>query len=268
MSRLILVLFIGLLLGCNEIPPQLGRPINPDTNAERKVLVEEYTGVRCGNCPAGTALLQKLKEDFGDQLVVVSFHAGFFAKPYPSSTQDFKTDETEALQTLLGEPLGYPAATINRKTFDSESRILNSSDWAFRIEQELQLSSNFNIENELNYDDPNDQLNITTRITQLQDVQQNLFLTIYLVEDRIINAQATPDIIEEDYLHRHILRKILTPLNGQPIFVSSNRNEESYNYQLTLDPIWKFNDLSVVSFVHLNGELLDVLQVEESVVSQ
>ena len=255
-------------MGCTEIAPQLGSPIDPNRDTTRKVLVEEYTGVRCGNCPAGTSLLQKLKEDLGEQLVIVSFHAGFFAKPYPSSTQDFKTDETEALQTLLGEPLGYPAATINRKIFDDESRIINASDWAFRIQQELLLPSSFMIENSIDLTGDQKNIDITTQIDRLQDVGDPLFLSVYIVEDRIVNAQATPDIIQDDYIHRHILRKVLTPLNGQPIFVDSNGSAESYNYRAVVDPVWKVNDLSVVAFVHLNGASLDVLQAEESTVTE
>lgn len=265
----LLLIIIVLIIGCTEIPPTLNRPIDIPTETDRKVLVEEYTGVRCGNCPAGTALLQSLKEDLGNKLVVVSFHAGFFAKPYPSSTQDFKTTETEALQSLLGEPLGYPAATINRKIFDNDaSRILNASDWAIRIQQELEVSSPFMIENNFQFNQSMNQVDIQVKATLLQDLSQDAFLSVFLVEDNIVNAQATPDNIQEDYLHRHILRKIISPLIGQPVNLNSNGESASYSFNVQLDPLWKPQDLSIISFLHENGEQLQVFQVEEKLLSE
>jgi len=41
-----------------EIPP-----------SDRKVLLEELTGVRCPNCPAGAAVVKELKTLYGDKLV-------------------------------------------------------------------------------------------------------------------------------------------------------------------------------------------------------
>ncbi len=270
MNRIGFILItVILIIGCTEIPPTLNRSVDLSTNAARKVLVEEYTGVRCGNCPAGTALLQSLKEDLGDKLVVVSFHAGFFAKPYPSSTQDFKTTETEALQSLLGEPLGYPAATINRKIFDNDaSRIINASDWAIRIQQELEIPSPFMLENNLQVNLQTNQLNIQITATLLQDLSQDAFLSVFVLEDNIVNAQATPDMIKDDYLHRHILRKIITPLNGQPVNLNSSGTSRSFTFTTQLDPLWKSEDLSIISFIHENGERLEVFQVEEKLLSE
>src|SRR5690606_41258473 len=66
------ILILGVLSSCKE----KGRAIDfskitasdttyvttPETTSLRKVLIEEYTGVQCTNCPAGVGLLKSLDE--------------------------------------------------------------------------------------------------------------------------------------------------------------------------------------------------------------
>ena len=56
-----------------------------DTASPRKkVLVEDYTGHLCGNCPyAGLLLNDTLRGIYGDKFITVSVHSGFFAYPCP-----------------------------------------------------------------------------------------------------------------------------------------------------------------------------------------
>ena len=58
-----------------------------DTSAAvQRVLVEEFTGHLCGTCPpAGKMLNDSMRILFGDQMVVVSIHAGNFAEVCPSA---------------------------------------------------------------------------------------------------------------------------------------------------------------------------------------
>lgn len=261
----IYILIVFLAVGCTEIPPELsGNPGEP-VNTQKKVLVEEYTGVRCGNCPAGSSLLQTLKQEYGEQLVIVSFHAGFFAKPYPESQQDFKTDQTEALQSHLGEPLGYPAAVVNRKVFDGDF-ILTANDWAIRIADELNVPYGIGIE--LATQIENNTLDITVEAALSESFSDELFITLYVVEDNIVDAQATPQTILTDYTHHAILRKIITPVIGEPLNINSSGQQFSKAFSTSLEDHWNLNELSVVAFIHYNGENLEVLQAEEVSLSQ
>ena len=264
-KSVIYILAIITLINCSEIPPELNNTPTGSINEARKVLIEEYTGVRCGNCPAGSSLLQTLKEDYGDRLVLVSFHAGFFAKPYPESNQDFKTEETESLQSHLGEPLGYPAAVVNRKVFDG-GRILSSNEWALRIQQELETEVGLQID--LNAELSSNMIGADVTISLGESFEEDLFITIYIVEDNIIDAQATPQEILLDYKHHAILRKILTPIIGESINIKDQGDTFQKSYSQELDSSWNANELSVVAFVHKNGESLDVLQANEILLRQ
>ena len=65
----------------------------------RKVLLEDYTGFKCVNCPAAAHEAHLLQEFYGDQMVVMGVHAGYYAEPDGSGnyTTDLTTTTGDAL---------------------------------------------------------------------------------------------------------------------------------------------------------------------------
>jgi len=62
-------------------PPSVNNTNPVDTTGEvlRHVLVEEFTGVQCVNCPQGSQLIENLINTHGERLIAVSIH--FAGKP-------------------------------------------------------------------------------------------------------------------------------------------------------------------------------------------
>ena len=44
----------------------------------RSVLIEDFTGQRCVNCPTATEEIEKLQEQYGDAVIAVGIHSGPF----------------------------------------------------------------------------------------------------------------------------------------------------------------------------------------------
>lgn len=65
LSTLTLVLLLG---SCEEIPPTI-TPCQTD----RVVLVEEFTGIDCVNCPIGADKLKSIADQNPGKVVVVAF---------------------------------------------------------------------------------------------------------------------------------------------------------------------------------------------------
>lgn len=62
------------------------------TQVQKKaVLLEEYTGVGCGNCPDGAAVASTIKEAAGNRFYVVAIHEGPYAEPW-GDLPDYRTD--------------------------------------------------------------------------------------------------------------------------------------------------------------------------------
>ena len=64
----------------------------------KKILLEDYTGHKCGNCPRAAEKAEELKEIYGDQLIPIAIHAGFFASDFGGN---FTTDFT-SIQEMNG----------------------------------------------------------------------------------------------------------------------------------------------------------------------
>lgn len=270
MRSLILSLFcLFALCTCQEIPPVI-TPLepggNPGTNTKRRVLIEEFTGVRCVNCPAGTVEVLNLRELYKDQLISVGVHAGSFAPPYPDSKYDFRTTEGDGIINLLGKPIGYPSAVVNRKLYDGEFDLqLGRSQWAGFIAQELAAAPVVEVKLSKNYNPATRILQVTIDTEALQPLpQDDIRLSVMLAEDQIVDVQLTPDGKKSDYSHRHNLRDMLTPFDGDLIGNElKSTKKSSRTYTFTLPAEWIVAKCSVIAFAHLGGDKLDILQANE-----
>ncbi len=258
-----------LFTACEEIAPTLN-PVTPNPGGEdsivRKVLIEEFSGVRCVNCPAGSAAIENLLNIYGDQLIAISIHAGFFAPPYPESKYDFRTADGNNLLSYLKEPLGYPTAVVNRKLFDMEFDLhLSQGQWAGFIAQEAAAAPQVSLELIKNYDTISRQLNIEVNIKTLEPITgEDIRLSLALTETDIIDVQLAPSGKVNDYKHKHVLRDFITNYDGNPIPEIKEKGvtlTKSFTYTLSANYIAK--NCTIIAFVHLNGEKKDVLQAEQ-----
>lgn len=270
---------VGMFLfaGCYEVPPivtpvmDVGEcpPQNSTAvaNQQRNVLIEEFTGVRCVNCPAGAQAIEALLAQHGSRLVAVSIHAGSFAPPYPESLYDFRTPVGAQILSFLGEPLGYPTAVVNRRRFPGEFGLqLGQAKWAGYIEQELNTPPKVKlaVTPSFNAATRDLQTDITVFVQETL-TDPDVRLSVMLTEDNIADYQLTPNGKQADYVHKHVLRTSLTSATGN--LLQENLSAGSRfckRYTLNLPATWKERDCKVVAFVSLGGASKDVLQVVQA----
>ncbi len=234
---------------------------------QQKVLVEEISGVRCPNCPDGSRLLESLNADFANSLIVVTYHAGSFSIPYPASKYDFKTDQSVALMDKLGRPLGYPAAAIQRIPVsggDSFQRYSNT--WGATIAGVLE--SEVPLDLKLEVEGRDTEVNVRISALFLKDIPIPVYLTVYLTENGLIDPQADTRVGDEyvpDFEHNHVLRAVLTPLEGK-LWKNNFRELDVHQDSLMI----RFEDFPIVEdpsqsevvvFLHTKD---GVLQVEKA----
>ncbi|MEO1437066.1 MAG: Omp28-related outer membrane protein [Bacteroidota bacterium] len=257
------ILFIALawsFAACDEIPPTINL-----TPPERKVLVEEFTGVLCVNCPEGAERLEALLEIHGENLIVVSIHSGFFAMPHQTSQFDFRTSEGEALDGLVGPVTFYPSASVNRKLFAGEnSRIVNANSWAGYIQEELSRPSPIQMTINAEMDALTRTVSGDVELIYFEDLIDPTRLTIYLLETNITDSQIGEDGLETDYIHRHVLRKAITPFDGQVLTNTVVSDQiQRIPFSSSIDENWHLPNLSLVAFVSTSSPNFEVQQVEQ-----
>jgi hypothetical protein len=279
MKQNLLFLLLALLFAaCSEIPPVItpftGEPGNTSSdieNQQRQVLIEEFTGVRCVQCPAGSAEIETLLAIHGERLVAVSIHAGDFSPPFPQSLYDFRTPEGTALINFLGPPIAYPSAVVNRRKFEGKnSLILGRNDWAGFIEQEKALPPKVKIALEPKFNAGNRKLELEVKLYPQEDIlDPDIRISVMLTESGIVDYQETPGAGKvPDYVHKHALRKSITSALGDIVAETMASGAIiTKNYSYTLPENWNAEKMKAIAFVHLGGNVKDVLQaIEVSVV--
>lgn len=259
--------------GCEEIPPVLNPNMGGNTggptdleNQQRQVLVEEFTGVRCVNCPAGAQAIAALRSIHGERLIPVSIHAGFFAQPYAESAENYANADGNAIQTYLGEPLGYPTAVINRQQFSGEASLqVGQGLWAGYVAEELTQAPRVKLAATHTYDPATRQVSGVLSFHPQENItESDVRYTILLVQDHIQDYQLTPAGVNAQYDHRHVFRAAVTSTSGTQIGEALNQGQVvNKNFSYTLQPNWVAENCYLVLLAHLNGDSKEVLQAIE-----
>jgi len=275
-SFILLLMLAGFVSSCDKIDPPYTTQGGGGGGGEpeeviQKVLLEDYTGHKCVNCPAAAKLAGDLKEAYGDQLIIMAVHAGFFATPAgPPFDLDLRTaigDQWNAYYNVIGNPQGL----VNRKLYNGAA-LLPPASWGEKIQEVITNETpQASIEIETSYNAEFRILDVEVNSKFLSEISETYYLQLVLVEDSIPGAQSnnnasvgdTPVI--EDYVHRHVLRQDINGLNGEIV----NDGEaivvnEVYtnNYSLTLNADYKAQHCSVIAFLYRISDN-EILQVEE-----
>jgi len=282
-----------LLLACDKIsgpytrfsenddsvdPSICPRPVFTDrASPVRKVLIEDFTGFLCPNCPTGAAEAKRLKNLYPGQVLVMAVHTGQFAIPDPSEgySQDFRTPTGDAIAAFY-QITAFPNGLISRTPYRSTT-VLYYDTWAAAIDSLTHLTPDMDIQiiNEMDTASKKLCTHIQTRF--LKTTQKQLMLAVYLIEDSIHTKQKNnnPSIGTRpemaDYTQLHVLRKAINSTWGSVIATTSDTmkvDKKVYrSYSLVLDASWKPKHCAVIAFVY-DANSKAILQAEEKMVME
>jgi hypothetical protein len=197
--------------------------------------------------------------------VAVSLHAGFFANPqfFPLGDYDLRTDEGEFLIEYLSQPIGYPSGVVNRVPVNGDMQ-LGLNQWASAISAAIQVPPSIELSIERTYDPLTRQVVVTVNGIGKEEVEGEIRLSIMLIESGIVDAQDDLEAggIVPNYVHKHVLRDMLTPSTGASILNDISVGQTfSQTYSKTLEEIWQADEMEIIAFVSLvNGSDFPVLQ--------
>ncbi len=241
---------------------------SPVESAEVKnVLIEEFTGVRCTNCPAGHTILRNIQTANPGRVVAVSLHAhNSLGHPYVFSTQDFQNSKADALWNSYLPDQGFqPEAAVDRKLFSGETALLlDRSLWSGYTSQQLAQTTPVNLKLESSYDSTTHQATIVAELHYTQNVTEENKLSILFTESDIISAQLNGSAIDTFYVHKEVMRDFITDTQGDAITQTREAGRVVRKvYKKMLDAAWKPENVKVIAFVHEHLSNKLVYQVKE-----
>ncbi len=252
------MLFAGAVSSCSDIDEQDRFEYIKPADAARKVLIEDFTGQKCVNCPKATDEIHHLQETYGeDNVIAVGIHSG------PLGYKG--TKKNPGLMTDLGNVYYYnwgldhqPVGLVNRG---------KPSDYPYWQEQVAQLITqkaplSLAIHNA--YDAASRTVTITIDAEGTTGTTKGK-LQVWLIEDGITAMQAMPDgSPNKEYVHNHVLRASANGEWGTDFTIrESEKKTQTFTYQL--DEKWVPENVSVVAFVYTDSS---VAQVEKAKVIQ
>lgn len=258
-----------------------------DTNSNnyvKKVLIEDFTGHLCPNCPQAATEIEAIHDIYGEQIIAIAIHVTkSFARPYPASQApnfqyDFRTSWGDDLDNLFDiSSAGLPRGMVNRTGYPDNHK-LGKDEWANAVSNELNKEINFGIM----INSSNNNINITTQV--LNNISGSYNLVVCLTESGIINWQKDGTENIENYEHNHILRSVLLDeaLSSNINYETNQEIQKNITYNLTeLEEYnidystnvaelgngnagnWNSNNMSIVAYIY-NTNTKEVVQVEQN----
>jgi hypothetical protein len=262
--RLIFLSLIVVFASCDKVDGPYGSPVSQIGGGDtvqiiRKVLIEDYTGHTCGNCPRAAENLHDIEALYGEQIVPMAVHAGFFAAPSGSHySADYRTQEGNDLDQFFGNSaLGLPNGLVNRSSFGGSTSIINRTDWASKASELVALPPEAWITITPDYNADLRLLSISVNTKILEEINESLNIVYYITEDSIQSPQKDYSLPEpssiDDYYHRHMLRGSMNGAWGDVLGsgIGYTQNQEiNTNATFTLPDTWNANHISVLALVY------------------
>lgn len=213
----------------------------------KTVLVKDFTGVRCNNCPAAADYAHNLQHQLDeDHIFIMSVHAGYQAQP-TGQFPNFLTDEgTEWYNNNESNPLfsvDHVALTDGNTLYVEQIDV--------PVANALNEEQSFEIVVTTHYNETTRQLEVEARAIALGDRDGKFSLTVCLVEDHIIGWQMLPGGIDREYDFRNVFRGTLNGTYGavfEDVHVAVN-DVYTFSYETTLNETYNADECYLMVYV-------------------
>lgn len=267
MKNFIWIVLAIVISGCDKIDQPFkenpsGGGGNPTTYI-RKVLIEDFTGAACKNCPDAANTAKNIQNNlYPGKVIVMAIHSGFFAVPGGPFPYDFRTPEGEQLATDFGVQ-AYPNGMVNRSTFGLATSVVGHGEWASRTDSLLKLPAVATIKIENEYNDATRVIATTITTKALTDLSGIYKLAAFYTEDSIIKPQLNGSVLEQNYVHMHALRGAFAGTYGETVFNNAGAKDSIVKpYSLTIKTDAVPKNCIVVAYLY-NETTKEIVQVEE-----
>lgn len=237
----------------------------------QKILIEEFTGHLCPNCPDGNQEIRNISTRYGDTVISLCAHTGMFSWPEDGLfSYDFQCTEASTLATDFGVSM-YPTAVIERTAYNGKLALSSKADWAPAVANINTHDAVAAIQIINQYNPTTRSLKTHTRTTALKNYDEPVKLALYIVEDGIVAPQQVNTTIDTFYVHNHILRTSINGVYGSALNMEDGGNNgltESHAYQMSYQfdckgKDWGPDNCSVIAIL-FNSNTKEILQVEKA----
>ncbi|MFM8964514.1 MAG: Omp28-related outer membrane protein [Sphingomonadales bacterium] len=237
-----------------------------NTNTDRNILIEDFTGHKCIFCPAAADLAHQLQLANPGRVHVASIHAGVdgigdFQSVDAEYTLNFTNPDGLYIGTWFGVNdggfVGNPRGPVSRVT--NGGVIFQSPGQWSSMTSTLLTENNLrvNMQSALNYYPSTKGAFLHVEVEKLDQTLTDLGIVAYVLEDSLVGDQKMSDNTHNhNYVHRDIHRKNLNnmPFGRQLTAADLNNGKYYVNYSFVvpdqLDGNYNAANMHVLIYVY------------------
>jgi hypothetical protein len=241
-------------------------------NPQKNVLLEDYTGHRCPNCPVASGIAEQVEEDNYPRVVTVSIHAsttGNFQLVDDEHPTDFTTEAGDSYIVEL-EALDFnPIGNVNRKEglLGGSGIWLFHPNWESNVEQELETDLIVDLQVHINHYPETNGLFVHSRVDFQEELEGRFHIVHYLVRKEVESPQTSGSNLIEDYIHHNVLSGTLNGAWGEEVLNGTASAGSTYQYDISYelpgqaeDQTFASENLKVISYI-MDRDTYEIFQV-------
>lgn len=220
----------------------------------KTVLIKDFTGARCVNCPAAAEYAHNLQHQLGeDHIFIMSVHAGYLAQPL-GQFPDFLTDEGTA---WYNNHDSNPLFSVDHVAL-TDGNTLKVEQIDAPVAAALEEEQTFEIVVTPQFDAATRQLQVGVQTVALNDLDGQFFITVCLVEDHIIGWQTIPGGVDKEYDFRNVFRGTLNGANGEEFeSLHVNANDSfHFSYSTEINADYNADECYLMVYISLGDKIL------------
>ena len=227
---------------------------NSDTITNvKKVLLVDFTGIRCVNCPEAHEIIHQIQSLHPGQVVPIAFHVTNLARPSGDYVTNLRTDEGNEIASTF-DITEIPIGLID--AFD-KTQLKQRTQWAAIVDTCVTQKANVGLKIEYSLSDSTLNVNITMK--SFKNLDNDPTLCVYLLEDSIITRQSADNDSGyiENYVQMNVFRKALTNVWGEQVSgLKNSGSQTTIKYSTTLSSKYNPNHCKVVAFLKNNSNFV------------
>ncbi|MCE3295283.1 MAG: hypothetical protein K0R65_997 [Crocinitomicaceae bacterium] len=217
-----------------------------NTNTDRNILIEDYTGHTCVFCPAAATIAKNIEDANPGRVFVASIHAspgglGDFQKlEAPDFMHDFTNPQGLQYGVTFASGYGFngnPRGTLSREIIGQPTGTMfqAANSWTNGVntllaENDLQV----NLQAKVNYYAATRGLFLHTEIDPMNVDPSKINLVVYFIQESFISPQKKPGETDMEYHHHNVHRGNIDGLAFGRNISSGDYLQENGKYQVDL----------------------------------
>lgn len=212
------------------------------------VVLEDFTGVRCVNCPKAAEVAHTLQNKLKSQLIVIGSHPSGSPLTIPyTGDADLRSEISKTYHEFWQKP-ALPAGLVNRQ------KTLNFNNWTAEVETAAAEKPVATV-NQIKVDTVGGKMKVEASGYFKSDYTKdgNINIILLVLEDCFDVRQEGEEESKEkhNYHHDHVLRTSIGDVWGEQVLNAKPKAEAKFTHTATveLNSAWKKDKLSVVALL-------------------